>query len=212
MRPLLQHASRSFFASAASVVHKQSSRPFSTILNSVSSSPSVCLQCHSRASDTFRSNRSPRWPTQPVSVRAIHVPPSENKQDDKKDALEKTQEIAEERETKPEEEQAPIRQEPLPDVIELPSIEPTTPLSSKVEESKTEGAKDEIKQVPAEDLPSHHHAQRWDLSKRFQDIMDDVLPKLAIVTQKVNTYTGTDYSGIAALKQEIKEHGRKSYQ
>jgi sensitive to high expression protein 9 len=36
--------------------------------------------------------------------------------------------------------------------------------------------------------------------------MDELLPKLAEVTQKVNTYTGTDYSGIEALRREIKEH------
>lgn len=37
--------------------------------------------------------------------------------------------------------------------------------------------------------------------------MDDLLPKLAIVGQKVNTFTGTDYSGIEALRQEIKDQG-----
>ncbi|KAJ9669595.1 sensitivity to high expression protein she9 [Coniosporium apollinis] len=35
--------------------------------------------------------------------------------------------------------------------------------------------------------------------------MDELLPKLAIVGQKVNTFTGTDYSGIEALRREIKE-------
>jgi sensitive to high expression protein 9 len=40
--------------------------------------------------------------------------------------------------------------------------------------------------------------------------MDDLLPKLAIVTQKVNTYTGTDYSGIEALRREIKDQGISS--
>ena len=40
--------------------------------------------------------------------------------------------------------------------------------------------------------------------------MDDILPKLAVVTRKVNTYTGTDYSGIEALKREIKDHGKGS--
>jgi sensitive to high expression protein 9 len=37
--------------------------------------------------------------------------------------------------------------------------------------------------------------------------MDELLPKLAVVTQKVNNYTGTDYSGIEALRQAIKEQG-----
>lgn len=37
--------------------------------------------------------------------------------------------------------------------------------------------------------------------------MDELLPKLATVGQKVNTFTGTDYSGIEALRREIKEQG-----
>jgi sensitive to high expression protein 9 len=41
----------------------------------------------------------------------------------------------------------------------------------------------------------------------MSEIMDELLPKLAVVTQKVNTYTGTDYSSIAALKREIQEQG-----
>ncbi|PSN62016.1 hypothetical protein BS50DRAFT_460505, partial [Corynespora cassiicola Philippines] len=64
---------------------------------------------------------------------------------------------------------------------------------------------DNIARVPAEDLPSHREAQRWDFSKRLTELMDELLPKLAVVTQKVNTYTGTDYSGIEALRKEIKE-------
>ncbi|EDU41944.1 mitochondrion biogenesis protein She9 [Pyrenophora tritici-repentis] len=66
-------------------------------------------------------------------------------------------------------------------------------------------AVDTIARVPDEQLPSHRERQRWSLSKRFSDAMDDLLPKLAVVTQKVNTYTGTDYSGVEALRREIKE-------
>lgn len=75
-----------------------------------------------------------------------------------------------------------------------------------VDEQKEEVV-DNIARVPAEDLPSHRDAQRWDLSKRVAELMDEVLPKLAVVTQKVNTYTGTDYSGIEALRREIKDQG-----
>ncbi|KAH7395062.1 Mdm33 family-domain-containing protein [Phaeosphaeria sp. MPI-PUGE-AT-0046c] len=64
---------------------------------------------------------------------------------------------------------------------------------------------DNISRVPDEHLPSHRERQRWDFSKRFSELMDELLPKLAVVTQKVNTYTGTDYSGVEALRQEIKE-------
>lgn len=70
---------------------------------------------------------------------------------------------------------------------------------------------DNIARVPDEHLPSHRERQRWDLSKRFSEIMDEVLPKLAVVTQKVNTYTGTDYSGVEALRREIKEQGEHTH-
>jgi sensitive to high expression protein 9 len=68
---------------------------------------------------------------------------------------------------------------------------------------------DNITRVPDENLPSHRARQRWDLSKRFSEFMDDLLPKLAVVTQKVNTYTGTDYSGVEALRREIIEQGER---
>lgn len=71
--------------------------------------------------------------------------------------------------------------------------------------AKHDHVKDNISRVPDEHLPSHRERQRWDFSKRFSELMDEVLPKLAVVTQKVNTYTGTDYSGVEALRQEIKE-------
>jgi hypothetical protein len=70
---------------------------------------------------------------------------------------------------------------------------------------------DNIARVPDEQLPSHQEKQRWDLSRRFSEAMDELLPKLAVVGQKVNTYTGTDYSGVAALRSEIKEQGVYSY-
>jgi sensitive to high expression protein 9 len=71
-------------------------------------------------------------------------------------------------------------------------------------------AEEKIARVAAEDLPSHREEQRWDFSKRISEFMDELLPKLAVVTQKVNTYTGTDYTSIAALKQEIKDQGTAS--
>lgn len=73
--------------------------------------------------------------------------------------------------------------------------------------AKQSHVKDNITRVPDEHLPSHRERQRWDFSKRLSELMDEVLPKLAVVTQKVNTYTGTDYSGVEALRREIKEQG-----
>ncbi|KAL5441237.1 hypothetical protein PMIN07_004352 [Paraphaeosphaeria minitans] len=136
-----------------------------------------------------------------------------------------------EEERRDKEREARPQKKSLPDVVELGSPTPTTgsrPSPHVAEASSSTSAptstnewissadnhsnrstrdamKDNIERVAADQLPSHHQAQRWDLSKRFQDLMDDVLPKLAVVTHKVNTYTGTDYSGIEALKREIKD-------
>jgi len=64
-----------------------------------------------------------------------------------------------------------------------------------------------VHRVPDEKLPSHRIQQRWNLSKKFHLLMDDLMKNLAIAGQQINTYTGTDYSGIAALRNEIKEQG-----
>lgn len=67
---------------------------------------------------------------------------------------------------------------------------------------------DNVKRVPDDQLPSHQERQRSNFEKRFSVFMDELLPKIAVVTQKVNTYTGTDYSGIEALRREIQEQGK----
>jgi sensitive to high expression protein 9 len=93
-----------------------------------------------------------------------------------------------------------VKEPPVTEAPEPPQEEPTaTP--------KKDASLDNIARVPDEQLPSHQEKQRWDLSKRFSEAMDELLPKLALVTQKVNTYTGTDYSGVEALRREIKEQG-----
>jgi len=95
--------------------------------------------------------------------------------------------------------EAALKESPPAEVPQPPPPEPTVPPKDE--------AVDTIARVPDEQLPSHRERQRWSLSKRFSDAMDDLLPKLAVVTQKVNTYTGTDYSGVEALRREIKEQG-----
>ncbi|KAF2750367.1 hypothetical protein M011DRAFT_474818 [Sporormia fimetaria CBS 119925] len=87
----------------------------------------------------------------------------------------------------------PETSEPPPSMPHAPPRKPATPVE------------DTIERVPAEKLPSHRERLRWNVEKRINEFMDELLPKLAVVTQKVNTYTGTDYSSIAALKQEIKD-------
>lgn len=58
-----------------------------------------------------------------------------------------------------------------------------------------------------EALPSKYQEQRWHLSKRVQERMDELLAKAAVVSHKVNNYTGTDYSGIERLRRDIIEQG-----
>ncbi|CAG5162770.1 uncharacterized protein ALTATR162_LOCUS6280 [Alternaria atra] len=92
---------------------------------------------------------------------------------------------------------AALQDPPVSEVEQPPPKEPEQP--------KKDEPLDNIARVPDEHLPSHQEKQRWSLSKRFSEAMDELLPKLAVVTQKVNTYTGTDYSGVEALRREIKE-------
>jgi sensitive to high expression protein 9 len=121
----------------------------------------------------------------------------------------------------------PPKEEPKPAEENKQSVEPETtdpetttsnesppehdkprPQNADASSTSQDKRKSNVTPVPNEHLPSHHQGQRWDFSKRLQELMDEVLPKLAVVTQKVNTYTGTDYSGVAALRSEIKEHGK----
>lgn len=95
----------------------------------------------------------------------------------------------------------PTPQQPTPFEIQEPVH--SEPMVSHVKEDVV----DNVKRVPDEQLPSHQERQRSNIEKRLTALMDELLPKIAVVTQKVNTYTGTDYSGIEALRREIQEQG-----
>ncbi|KAF2688221.1 hypothetical protein K458DRAFT_295382 [Lentithecium fluviatile CBS 122367] len=199
MRPLLQHASRSVFSSSAFIAPSQSSRlHVRTIANSISKTPSICVQCQHRTS--IGAAGQPRNQLDPsIFRRRFHQTPHDERRplDEKEPLVNPSAEPASEPSVEP---------KPTPGVIEPPPT--STKESTKVETGPTQKEEPvgDIPSVPAEDLPSHREAQRWDFSKRLTELMDDLLPKLAVVTQKVNTLTGTDYSGIEALKREIKEH------
>lgn len=68
-------------------------------------------------------------------------------------------------------------------------------------------AKEATTATKDESLPSHTYKQRWQLSKRAQILMDELLAKASKASHHVNTMTGTDYSGIEALRQAIIEQG-----
>ncbi|KAF2829186.1 hypothetical protein CC86DRAFT_368244 [Ophiobolus disseminans] len=186
MRPLLQHASRALTASVASVASTWT-RP---VVGFVRQAPSSALR--SSRQRQLRAELSVAWPRRSFSSatrwldvrgsssssRATPMPPPAS---DKKTPSAGTDAVSE----------GP----PAHDARRQPQ---TTP------DLKEEVA-DNIARVPDEHLPSHRERQRWDFSKRLSELMDELLPKLAVVTQKVNTYTGTDYSGVAALRREIME-------
>ncbi|KAJ4379713.1 sensitivity to high expression protein she9 [Didymella sp. IMI 355093] len=92
----------------------------------------------------------------------------------------------------------PLPEQPSPVETQRPILEPTT-------SQDKQDVVDKVNRVPDEQLPSHQERQRSNLEKRFTALMDELLPKIAVVTQKVNTYTGTDYSGVEALRREIQE-------
>lgn len=230
MRPLLHHASRSLIANATQITAKTSSRSFGPVS---SGSLSFCVSCQARRVSTpFRGvdglqlkavrpskvcresfSSSSRWKEERRGLNlnrndsaspTSHPRPLQRSEDTAPEHLpslehqERLQEAPDALlERQAEASSAP--QTAQPNAQSRPSIRAATPSRDNVS--------DTIARVPDEHLPSHRDRQRWDFSKRFSDIMDDLLPKLAVVTQKVNTYTGTDYSGVAALRREIKEQG-----
>ncbi|CZT24997.1 uncharacterized protein RCC_10725 [Ramularia collo-cygni] len=58
-------------------------------------------------------------------------------------------------------------------------------------------------------LPSHTEQQRWDYSKKMAKLMDDLLARASVASQHINAYTGTDFSGIEALRKEIVDQEQK---
>lgn len=200
MRPLLQQAPRLFHLNATFIIPKPTSRAFSRLANSTQNASSSWLQCQCQVTASTQAYSGTQWPSQTARTLRRDLHQSSN---DEKAA--------------PEEKPIKSDKDTLPDVLELPpaptkiksdasSVGGAEQTSRNEESAKdTVQAADNIKRVPDEHLPSHREAQRWDFSKRLTELMDELLPKLAVVTQKVNTYTGTDYSGIAALRKEIKE-------
>lgn len=184
MRPMLQHASRLLFEHAASLISpKTGKRTFGLLVQSATRSSSVCFRCQFRASSLW-DGRSPRFQI-PSGNPSIYVP--NQPFSSSRIQLEK-----------PSDPSQPTKSETSPQTTPPPPSS-ETPVPPKNEPT--------VSRVPQEDLPSHREGQRWNLSKRLTEIMDELLPKLAVVTQKVNNYTGTDYSGIEALRQAIKEQG-----
>ncbi|KAH0367954.1 hypothetical protein KCU65_g4377, partial [Aureobasidium melanogenum] len=94
----------------------------------------------------------------------------------------------------------PAAPEPLEQIPKEDPLEEERP-KTEAEVVAEKVVKEEAKAEEA--LPSKHQEQRWHLSKRVQERMDELLAKAAVVSHKVNNYTGTDYSGIERLRRDI---------
>lgn len=191
MRPLLQHASRLLSANTVSITPPRANNLAFKELRKVSNTPSICWSCQFRASSAFVS----RAPKEQLGFDRTPTQPPRRQFSSSKIAFEEKR-PSESTEARPE-----------PALPREESANPSTTSPDTPPKAQSSKIEDTIARVPAEDLPSHKEGQRWGLSKRFSEFMDELLPKLAVVTHKVNIYTGTDYSGIEALRREIKEQG-----
>lgn len=73
------------------------------------------------------------------------------------------------------------------------------------QESSNAGAGN-VPNSPRTDLPSHEEGRRSHVSKSFSRVMDHLQSNIFIAGQRLNDLTG--YSGIEALKQDIKKQGQ----
>ncbi|KXT13285.1 hypothetical protein AC579_7219 [Pseudocercospora musae] len=77
-----------------------------------------------------------------------------------------------------------------------PESVPSSPQPAILQPSKTPAEK-------LESLPSVSESRRSPFSKRTSKILDELLVKASEASKYINAHTGTDYSGIEALRQEI---------
>lgn len=137
-----------------------------------------------------RINNNASWRHRPFSST------TRIQQDDKRPDAPKSDTIA----IPPSEPEA-ARDTPPPDDPILPSTSFTTsePLKTAAEKSTS--------------LPSVSESKRSHFSKRSSKILDELLVKASEASKYINAHTGTDYSGIEALRQEIvdQESKVKSY-
>ena len=111
-------------------------------------------------------------------------------------------------------EQQPTEPAPTPVSETLEDAQKETPPVEEPVKTEAEIVSEKIEKMAKEEavaaeqaLPSSQQARRWHLSKRVQERMDELLAKAALVSHKVNNYTGTDYSGIERLRRDIIDQG-----
>lgn len=62
-----------------------------------------------------------------------------------------------------------------------------------------------VKHAADENLPSRRAALQSQLIQWANKKMEEIIPKLVLASQRINTFTGTDYSAIEELRREIKQ-------
>lgn len=206
MQPLFQHGSRSAIAQVLQCCFARAINGTSVAVRQRAfQDPSVCFGCQARSLSSKQVGlqkqliQTPRvHPTLAVigSARAFSDKPPSSSEPSEAPSSSKTD--------------TTINLPP-------PRIESSSPpklddtVSARLQPAKDDPPPtDHVHRVADEDLPSHHEKQRWSYMKRFSELMETLQEKIGVATQKVNTYTGTDYSGIEALRREIEEQGRTS--
>jgi len=133
---------------------------------------------------------------QPSSTETIHLQPPPSAE--KPVIPEQAEPVVQQ--TKPEEAE-PVLQQTQPEQDATPT--PSEPASEPLSRSATA---DQPLSTPAsrsESLPSAFAHRRTEISRRMSHMMDNLLTKATAASQQINTYTGTDFSGIEALRTEI---------
>ncbi|KAK8231627.1 Mdm33 family-domain-containing protein [Phyllosticta capitalensis] len=192
MRPVFQHAARTLSDSAALTFC--AARP--SAIASIPRNSKPCFQCQFRA--FTRPSKTNRLSTVSEQVRRLSSTPKTLQ--DKPTSSEPGSEIRKEP-------SVDTRAEPIEPVSPEPSATPRPPTEESSKPPPTPEP-EPVQKVPDEQLPSHRQGLRWELYKRLSAWMDEMLPKLILVGQKVNSFTGTDYSGIEALRREIQQQER----
>jgi hypothetical protein len=184
-----------------------SSRPSAQRFPSERAASSVCVQCQLRASlsSIARSSRRNGIEIPAIGSRKFTTSAQRRKEEWPKVSVTSS---------KPEQPESAQPNPSKPGVVNAESTEtielPPPPNSTPENPPEVPLNGSYVHPAPEEDLPSAREAQRWRLSKWFTKTMDDLMPKIAIASRTINSFTGTDYSGIEALRREIKEQGRLS--
>ena len=86
--------------------------------------------------------------------------------------------------------------------------QPISPTIATTTSAESPASSDSSPANPVASLPSQTENQRSHISKRMARMMDTLLSRASIAGQHINIYTGTDYSGIEALRNNIIEQER----